>query len=173
MLVLVTGFFFLTRLTAQSSIQQVVANMILLGSGMGLTASILMIAMQNAVGRAQRGLATSLNIFSRNIGSAIGISLQGAVLIGVLRARMRDLAGTAGLGIPKIADPEAALDASVQAHLTPAGHEAFRQALAQGLHSIFMLGLVLVALGLVVVLLYMPAGSVVELAPAKATGDAD
>jgi len=45
---LVTGFFFLTRLTAQSSIQQVVANMILLGSGMGLTASILMIAITSS-----------------------------------------------------------------------------------------------------------------------------
>jgi EmrB/QacA subfamily drug resistance transporter len=173
MLVLVAGFFFLTRLTALSSIHQVIANMILLGSGMGLTASILMIAMQNAVGRAQRGMATSLNIFSRNIGSAIGISLQGAVLVGVLTARMRDLAGTAGLGIPKIADPAAALDASLQAHLTPAGHEAFRQALAQGLHSIFVLGLLLVALGLVVVLVYMPAGSVVELTPANVTGGAD
>ncbi|HET8999090.1 MAG TPA: MDR family MFS transporter [bacterium] len=173
MLILVAGFFFLTRLTAQSSIQQVVANMVLLGSGMGLTASILMIAMQNAVPRAQRGLATSINIFSRNIGSAIGISLQGAVLIGVLTARMRALGGAAGPGISRFADPQAALDASVQAHLTAAGHEAFRQALAQAVHSIFMLGLVLIALGFIVVLLYMPAGSVMELAPAQATGGAD
>ncbi len=173
MLILVAGFFFLTRLTAQSSIQQVVANMILLGSGMGLTASILMIAMQNAVPRAQRGLATSINIFSRNIGSAIGISLQGAVLIGVLTARMQALGGAPELGISRIADPQAALAASVQVHLTAAGHEAFRQALAQAVHSIFMLGFVLIALGFLVVLLYMPAGSVMELTPANATGGAD
>jgi EmrB/QacA subfamily drug resistance transporter len=173
MLILVAGFFFLTRLTAQSSIQQVVANMILLGAGMGLTASILMIAMQNAVPRAQRGLATSINIFSRNIGSAIGISLQGAVLIGVLTARLQALGGAAGLGIPRMADPQAALAASVQMHLTAAGHAAFRQALAQAVHSIFMLGFVLIALGFIVVLLYMPAGGVMELTPVKATGGAD
>jgi EmrB/QacA subfamily drug resistance transporter len=171
MLVLVAGFFFLTRLGAQSSIREVVATMIVLGSGMGLTASIFMIAMQNAVPRPLRGLATSLNIFTRNIGSAIGVSLQGAVLVGVLTSRMRALGGDAG--IPRIADAHAALDPHVQAHLTPAGHEAFRLALAQALHSIFLLGLVLVALGLALVLTCMPAGSVAELAPAGAAGGGD
>ena len=145
--------------------------MIVLGSGMGLTASIFMIAMQNAVPRPLRGLATSLNIFTRNIGSAIGVSLQGAVLVGVLTSRMRALGGDAG--IPRIADAHAALDPHVQAHLTPAGHEAFRLALAQALHSIFLLGLVLVALGLALVLAGMPAGSVADLAPAGAPGGGD
>jgi hypothetical protein len=56
----------------------------------------------------------------------------------------------------------------VQAQLTPAGHEAFRQALAQALHSIFVLGLGLVALGLILVLVYMPGGSVAELSTAQA-----
>ena len=58
-------------------------------------------------------------------------------------------------------------------HLTAAGHEAFRQALAQAVHSIFVLGFVLIALGFIVVLRYMPAGSVMELTPAQATGGAD
>ena len=170
MLILVTGFFLLTRLGGQASIQQVVTAMIILGSGMGLTASIFMISMQNAVSRPLRGLVTSLSIFTRNIGSAIGVSLQGAVLIGVLTGRLRALGGAANGGMPRIADPHAALDPGVQMRFTPAGHEAFRQALAVALHDIFLLGLVLVALGLALVLVCMPAGSVTELAPAGAAG---
>jgi EmrB/QacA subfamily drug resistance transporter len=165
MVVLVSGFFLLTGLTSQSSIEHVLGSMIVLGSGMGLTASMFMIAMQNAVTRPLRGLATSVNIFVRNIGSAIGVSVQGAVLVAVLTSRLRTLGGAGGV-LPPITDPQAALSASVQAQFTPAGHEAFRQALAQALHSTFLLGLVLVVLGLGLVILYMPAGSVAEMAPA-------
>ena len=170
MILMVAGFTLLARLTAQASVPGMFVPMVVLGVGMGLTATMFMISMQNAVARELRGIATSINIFARNIGSAIGISLQGAVLVGVLTERIQALGGTAGPGRPRIPDPQAALDASVQAHLTPAGHEAFRQALAQGIHSIFLLGLALVALGLVVVLYHMPAGSVLELSPAGAGG---
>ncbi|HVI85866.1 MAG TPA: hypothetical protein VNA86_11150, partial [bacterium] len=111
-----------------------------------------------------------LSIFTRNIGSAIGVSLQGAVLVGVLTSRMRALGGVTNGGMPRTADPQAVFDPGVQAGFTPAGHEAFRQALAAALHDIFLLGLVLVALGLALVLVCMPAGSVTELAPAGAAG---
>jgi EmrB/QacA subfamily drug resistance transporter len=173
MALLVGGFALLAGLSAEASVGDVATSMVVLGIGMGLTATMFMIAMQSAVPRTLRGIATSVNIFSRNIGSAIGISLQGAVLIGVLTARMQTLGGGAVPGIPRITDPQAALDASLQAHLTAAGHEAFRQALAQALHSIFLLGLGLVSLGLVVVLFYMPSGSVAELTPAEAAGAAE
>src|SRR5262249_13404778 len=103
MALLVGGFILLAGLTAQSSVYQVLAPMAMLGTAMGMTATLFMIAMQNAVARSLRGVATSINIFSRNIGSAIGISLQGAVLVYVLTGRLRALAGGAQLGIPRIA----------------------------------------------------------------------
>ncbi len=167
MILLAAGFARLARLEPQALVQDVFASMAVLGVGMGLTATIFMISMQNAVPRTMRGIATSINIFSRNIGSAIGVSLQGAVLVGVLAARMRTLGGAPGAGLPRITDPQMALDAAVQAHLTRAGHEAFRQALAQGLHATFVLGLGAVLLGLALVVLYMPGGSVLDLAPAE------
>ena len=168
MVMLAAGFARLARLEPQALVQDVFASMAVLGVGMGLTATIFMISMQNAVPRPMRGIATSITLFSRNIGSAIGVSLQGAVLVGVLAGRMRTIAGgVPGTGLPRITDPQMALDAAVQAHLTPAGHEAFRQALAQGLHATFVLGLGAVLLGLALVVLYMPGGSVLELAPAE------
>jgi len=52
-----------------------------------------------------------------------------------------------------------------------------RQALAQGIHGAFLLGLGFVAVGLAAVVLYMPSGSVGDHAPemalAAAAGDAD
>jgi len=168
MVVLVSGFLLLVRLTAHAQIQDVLGSMTVLGSGMGLTATMFIIAMQNAVAPPLRGLATSINIFLRNIGSAIGVSLQGAVLLGSLEARLRGQPGLAGEA--PIADPQVVLDAGFLARLTPAGHEAFRQALAQALHSAFVLGLWLVLVGLALVAIYMPAGSVTEHAPAGAGG---
>jgi EmrB/QacA subfamily drug resistance transporter len=172
MALLVGGFILLSGLTAQSSVSGVLGPMAILGTAMGMTATMFMIAMQNAVGRTLRGVATSINIFSRNIGSAIGISLQGAVLVHVVTGRLRALAGGTALGIPQIANPQQLLDQSVQAQLTPAAHEAFRQVLAQALHSIFVLSLGLTALGLILVVVYMPGGSVAELSAADANDSA-
>ena len=168
MALLVGGFILLAALTAQSSVYDVLGPMIIVGTAMGMTATMFMIAMQNAVPRNLRGVATSLNIFSRNIGSAIGVSLQGAVLVYVLTGRLRALAGGAQLGISRIADPQQLLDQSMQARLTAAGHEAFRQVLAQSLRSTFVLSLALAALGLILVLAYMPGGSVAELSTMEA-----
>jgi len=166
MALLVGGFAMLTGLTAQASTPQLVAPMIVLGSGMGLAATMSMIAMQSAVTRAQRGLATSVSVFTRNIGGAIGISLQGAVLVGGLAARLR-------IGSVRITDPRTALDATVQSGLAPAGHETFRLALAQALHGTFLLGLALALGGLALVLVYMPSGGVLELSPVRAAGGGD
>lgn len=165
MVLLTAGFARLAALEPQARVQDVFVSMAVLGVGMGLTATIFMISMQNAVPRAMRGIATSINVFSRNIGSAIGVSLQGAVLVGVLAGRMQTIGAAPGL--PRITDPQMALDAAFQAHLTRAGHEAFRLALAEGLHATFVLGLGAVLLGLALVLLYMPGGSVLDLAPAE------
>jgi EmrB/QacA subfamily drug resistance transporter len=170
MALLVVGFVLLTRLGARATERTVFVDMIVLGSGMGLTATIFMIAMQNAVERPLRGIVTSVNIFTRNVGSAIGVSAQGAVLVGILDARLDALAGQARLGLPRIADPQVVLDPSLQAHLTQAGHEAIRQALAQALRGTFVLGLVLAAIGLVTVVLFMPGGSVTEHVPAAVAG---
>jgi EmrB/QacA subfamily drug resistance transporter len=170
MALLVAGFALLTSLGVRTTEQTVFLDMVVLGSGMGLTATMFIIAMQNAVERSLRGIVTSINLFARNIGSAIGVSAQGAVLLGILEARLGALGGHAGLGLPRIVDPEAVLDPGLGARLTPSVHEALRQALAQALHGTFVLGLALAALGFVMVALFMPGGRVTEHVPAAAAG---
>jgi len=165
MTLLAAGSFLLTRLDAHATPAVVFFDMLVLGSGMGLTASMFIIAMQNAVARPLRGIVTSINIFTRNLGSAIGVSAQGAVLVGILDARLAHLPAAVRMRLPSIGDPRAMLDSTSQARLSPEVHEAVRQALAQGIHGAFVLGLGFVALGLAVVVLYMPSGSVADHAP--------
>jgi len=162
MTLLAAGSLLLTRLTAQSTMATVFIDMLVLGTGMGLTASMFIIAMQNAVARPLRGIVTSINIFTRNLGSAIGVAAQGAVLVGIMDARLAHLPARVRLGLHAAGDPQAMLDPASQAGLSPSSHEAIRHALAQGLHGAFVLGLGFVALGLAAVVLYMPSGSVTQ-----------
>ncbi|HYM68478.1 MAG TPA: MDR family MFS transporter [bacterium] len=175
MALLTAGFGLLTLLNAQASTATVFMDMVVLGAGMGLSATMFIIAMQTAVDKPLRGLVTSINIFGRNMGSAIGVSAQGAVLIGILDGRLRGLATQTGLGLPHIVDPELVLDPTLQQRLTPAAHEALRVALAQAVHGTFVLGLVMIALGLAAVVMFMPGGSVhahaAEAAPGGAPAD--
>ena len=56
------------------------ATMFVMGAGMGLVASTLMIATQDAVEWTDRGVATASNMFFRTIGGAIIVGALGALL---------------------------------------------------------------------------------------------
>lgn len=80
-LVLVTlGFLTLLRAGPGSRIASLYFDMTLMGLGMGLTTMSLLLAVQHAVERSQLGVATSLAIFTRSIGGAVGVAVMGAVV---------------------------------------------------------------------------------------------
>ena len=49
------------------------------GIGLGFVATPMLVASQSLVGREQRGVVTASNLFSRSIGSALGIAIIGSV----------------------------------------------------------------------------------------------
>jgi EmrB/QacA subfamily drug resistance transporter len=51
----------------------------LIGAGMGLVNSPIVVAIQSAVGWDQRGVATGTNLFGRSLGSAVGVAIFGAI----------------------------------------------------------------------------------------------
>ncbi len=59
----------------------IVFGMILAGLGMGLLQPVYTVAVQNVAPRAQMGAATASTIFFRAIGSTLGVSLFGSVLL--------------------------------------------------------------------------------------------
>jgi MFS family permease len=62
-----------------TSVWQVAATCLVIGVGMGLTASPTLIAAQSSVGWRERGVVTANNLFLRSLGSALGIAAFGAL----------------------------------------------------------------------------------------------
>ena len=55
-----------------------------IGAGLGLVASPSLIAAQSSVGWNERGVVTGANLFSRSMGSAVGVAALGALVNGLM-----------------------------------------------------------------------------------------
>jgi EmrB/QacA subfamily drug resistance transporter len=77
--VVVLGAGMTALLTDQASVAAVGAACFIVGAGLGLVAAPTLIAAQSTVGWSDRGVVTATNMFSRSIGSAVGIALFGAI----------------------------------------------------------------------------------------------
>jgi hypothetical protein len=55
-----------------------------IGAGLGLVASPSLIAAQSSVGWSERGVVTGANLFSRSMGSAVGVAALGALVNGLM-----------------------------------------------------------------------------------------
>ena len=76
----VVGLVLLSRVGAATTLPDLAWRFLLLGVGLGPSMSTFNIVIQNAVGRAQMGVATSASQFFRQIGGTVGIALFGAIL---------------------------------------------------------------------------------------------
>lgn len=121
--------------------------MLVVGLGLGFMATPYLVAVQNAVPWERRGVATSSVQFFRTIGGAIAVAALGAVL----NDRME---GRAGVEL----DPNVAMDPALHDSVPPAVLEAVREALAHGLHAVY-LGIAAVAVTGFFIALAFPKGS--------------
>jgi MFS family permease len=122
------GAALLATLGPASPLVQVLAAVILIGIGMGLTLNPTLVAAQSAVTWSRRGIATSLVQFARSLGSAVGVTALGGVLITAM-------------------GPNAAGAASL---LNPGGgavSPADTAPLAAGLHAVFVVMVVVAIVG--------------------------
>lgn len=117
----------------------------LFGTGMGFSATAFLIAVQNAVSWAERGIATALVGFSRSIGGAVGVAALGAVLAAQLRA-------TTSAGV----SPDRLLDPALRSTLDPATLAALRGSLAGALGAVYLAVLLVVIAAVVLVALGFP-----------------
>jgi len=144
------GFAVLSGLDVHSSRAHAVLCMVLIGAGMGQMFQTYVVAMQNAVPRSSLGIATASIQFSRTIGSMFGAAIFGSLLTRRLTSELTSRLGDAAQHV----SPGALLSGTMRvADVPPETVEAVRDSLASALHTAFLGGLPLMALGLVAALL--------------------
>jgi EmrB/QacA subfamily drug resistance transporter len=98
-----TSLVALPFLAVGSSRSWLFADMALMGTGLGFAMLSLLLAVQHSVSRTELGVATSLNLFARSIGGAVGVAAMGAILAtglgGSARIAPTSLAGTGLAGL--------------------------------------------------------------------------
>ncbi len=117
----------------------------------------LLIAVQQAVDKSKLGVATSLNQFSRSIGGAIGVAVMGAVLTASLatelnKAATEDGAITETQAQEFASNPNALIEPTAKAAISPETLAVLQSALARAIHPVFWSGALMAGLGLLVVL---------------------
>ena len=80
----VAGSSVLALMDPAGSLWHVALGCLLIGFGMGLVAAPALVVAQTSVAWGQRGVATATNMFSRSVGSAIGVAVFGAVVNAVV-----------------------------------------------------------------------------------------
>lgn len=148
------GSLLLSTAHAGSGRELVMAAMFLVGLGMGFMATPYLLAVQNAVPRRRRGVATSSVQFFRTIGGAIAVAVLGTVLNAHLAGRTT-------------ADPNVALSPVRRAELPAGALRELVAALDGGLHSVYLIMAAMAAVGLAVAL-FFPRGGAAEHAHADA-----
>jgi EmrB/QacA subfamily drug resistance transporter len=125
------AFSALPWLAIESSRITLFGDVALLGAGLGLSMLSLLLTVQHSVGRSDLGVATSLNMFARSVGGAVGVAIMGAIV-------------SAGIGASLQLEP-GALETGSLADLDP----AIRRQLIESLRHAFVSGAV--AAGLAVI----------------------
>jgi MFS family permease len=161
--VLIAAFAAGTALSASSTILAVAGVCFLAGIGLGLVASPTMVAVQSSVGWAERGLVTGTAMFSRSLGSAVGVGVCGAIVTAVTTERLQAQQAVPG-GLPGGAD---AARLALRPDSTADVVRHVRAALAAATHEVFLV-LAVVAVATVAALLLVP-----RQVPADAPADPD
>ena len=172
------GFIVLSSYHREMHRAWLMSGLAIIGAGLGLTMFILLLAVQQSVPRARLGLATSLNLFARSIGGAFGVAVMGAVLSAGLADNLAAVArgGTLGLSPQRAAElarhPNALIEPSARAELSPQLLNALQDALAAALHNVFLIGAGAAALALIIVVMWLPRAGDSEASTASATATA-
>jgi len=147
--IIMVGMWLLSQITPSVPEWHVVVDLIVVGSGIGVTFPLYLTAVQTALPRQFLGVASSQIQFWRNLGGTVGSAILGAVLAN----RLPEYIGTrfADLHLPPLAGglpsggANAILDPSLLSRLPGPVVGAIRLALADTLHDIYVFaGLVLV-----------------------------
>src|SRR5262249_31204151 len=152
LVLLASGFALLSHLWSGARLPMMMVDMALMGAGMGMVMIVLLIMMQDAVARNQLGIVTSLNLFCRSIGGALGVAVMGAVMTAELGSQVAQIQRESGLPAADLApilhNLGALVEPAARSHLSAALLAALQTALGRSLHYVFIIGAVFATLAL-------------------------
>jgi len=149
-LLLVAGFWLLTRMNTHTTGLTATGDMLVIGLGLGLMYQTYVLAVQNAVPAREMGIATASIQFFRSIGATFAVAAFGSVLTTRLRTELTSHLGAAANTV----NPQALLQSPATVRRLPATLvDGVRAAFALSLHSVFDLCLPLAAVTVVTALL--------------------
>ncbi len=135
---MVVGEFLLTTMSTATTNGLALIYVVVVGIGLGMTMPLFILAVQNAVPPQQIGSVTSLIQFFRTMGGTLGVAGLGAVLSHhttvELQARFGDKPAA------ELPGPQALLAPGAAAQFPLETLDAIRDALAHGLHNVFVFG---------------------------------
>jgi EmrB/QacA subfamily drug resistance transporter len=166
---LTAGLALMSTLDETTSLAELAGFMIVVGAGVGMLMQNLVLVVQNSVAHRELGAGSSLVVFFRSLGGAIGVSVLGALLAAKASSSITD--GLAGAGI-HASGGDASQVPSIAA-LPPAVARIVEHAYGTGIAEIFLIAapLGLVAMAAIALIREVPLGteSGIELA-ARQTG---
>src|SRR3954452_9298392 len=131
------GMLLLSRLDEQTTTLYASAAMFVMGLGLGLVMQVLVLAVQNAVGYSELGVATSGATLFRSMGGSLGTAALGAIFTARLTA---ELSGT-----PAARVSAGAIDPSAVSRLPAPVREGYTGAFTDALSTVFLVGAGIVA----------------------------
>jgi EmrB/QacA subfamily drug resistance transporter len=166
-LLLMAAFYvWVTNTAAGTSYTTIAAQMVVLGTGMGLTSAPATEAIMGVVPKAKAGVGSAVNDATRLLGGTLGVAVIGSVYASLYASK---LAGSLSAGLP--ASVARAAHESVGAALTAAGklaqaghptlatavHDAANAAFFSGFHTANFLAAGVAAAGALMALAVLPA----------------
>ncbi|MGI5268291.1 MDR family MFS transporter [Nonomuraea sp. CA-218870] len=141
LLLVAVGLFLLSRLHVDSGPVLIGFDLAVLGTGLGLSMQMLILAAQNGAEIRDMASTTSGVSFFRSLGGAVGVAGFGAILTNRLNAGMAASGDRPALGSPD----------AIQALPEPVKHVVL-EAFTRGLETVFLVGVPIALLGFVAVI---------------------
>jgi len=135
-----------------SPVWQAVMGSLLVGAGMGLILTPLVVGLQSTVTWAQRGVVTGGAMFARALGQSFGAAVFGAVTNFVLLRRLDDVPAELEGAVPATVDD---VSRALSGDAPAASAEFMREALHASTHAVY-LGVLLAGVATFLVLLMVP-----------------
>jgi MFS family permease len=142
-------------LPASVPVWLVVLVTFLIGAGFGFMSTPLIVGVQSLIGWNRRGVVTGANLFSRQLGQALGAAIYGSIANAVLLGKLNDAPASLSGQLPTtLNDASEALNSN-SSGLSAAAEAYLRDALYQATHQVFF-AIAIIATLTVLVLLATP-----------------